>query len=142
MALRPLLIGLPLEDALVDELLQPGRKDVVRNPGGLKVIEPASAEEGVAHDEQGPPLSDHVERARHRARKAGEAGMPHRTTRYRSPLQDASQPPAHENLRAARPAGRHVPIRVGVRKGPQCPMATWSALVGPFGQFVYADGHG
>ena len=85
MALRVLLIGLPFEDVLVDELLQPGRQDVVRDPGGLEVLESASAEQGVSHDEKCPPLSDHVECACDGAGHACKACMPHSREDTRAP---------------------------------------------------------
>src|SRR5215813_2427602 len=154
MALGPLLIGLPLEDALVDELLQPGRQDVVGNPGGLEVLESASTEQGVAHNQQGPPLSDHVERACHRARETGEAYMPHRTVRYLSPLQDASlASPPRSRGSTRRSRGRGVPRSRTAKSGeyPAKPgeggslsngptnLSSRSVLVLPAGHLVYAD---
>src|SRR5262245_30815263 len=133
MALGPLLIWLSLEDALVDELLQPGRQDVVGNPGGLEVLESASTEQGVAHNQQGPPLSDHVERACHRARETGEAYMPHRTVRYLSPLQDASlASPPRSRGSTRRSRGRGVPRSRSAKpgEGGRCPTARQTCQAG------------
>src|SRR5262245_14089188 len=88
-ALRMFLIRLPFEDALIDELLKPGRQDVVRDPGRLEVLEPASTEQGVSHDEQCPPLSSR--RARGRRGRACRRGLYAAfDAGYVSPLQDAS----------------------------------------------------
>src|SRR4051812_40516566 len=67
-ALRALLVGHALEDALVDEAPQPGGQHVAGDPQrALEILEAPHAEERVAQHEQRPALADHLERARDRA---------------------------------------------------------------------------
>ena len=61
------------EDAVLDEVVEAGRQDVLGDAEvGLEVGEAARAEEGFAHDEQGPPVAQHLEGAGDRAVLAAE----------------------------------------------------------------------
>jgi len=53
----------PGQDALVGQLAQPGGEHAARHAQVLlELVEPPGAAEGVANDQQRPPLADHVER--------------------------------------------------------------------------------
>ncbi len=70
-----------LEDAVIDQMLEPGGQDVLRDAeAALEVPEAAGAEEGVAHDEQGPPVSQGLEGLADPAVHLGEARPPHGPT--------------------------------------------------------------
>jgi hypothetical protein len=63
-----LLVGATLDQAVLDEGIQPVDEDVSRNPEAVSdLIEASPPKEEVADDEQRPPLSDHLEPASHRA---------------------------------------------------------------------------
>jgi hypothetical protein len=79
-AQRRVLVGAALEDALVDQVVEPGGEHVAGDAeAALPVVEAGDAEEGVAHDQQRPPLPHHLECARDRARHVGEGGPAHVT---------------------------------------------------------------
>jgi hypothetical protein len=55
------LVGDPLQYTVVDEVVQPVGEDVARYAQpGLEVVKAGHTQEGVADDEQTPPLSDDV----------------------------------------------------------------------------------
>src|SRR5206468_9365665 len=67
-ALGPLAVADPLEDACVDQPIEPVGEDVAGDPEALlELLEPAQAEEGVADDQERPALADDLERPRDRA---------------------------------------------------------------------------
>src|SRR5215813_10344962 len=67
-ARRPLLIADALEDAVLDELLQAVGEDMAGGAEvGLKFLEAARAQKGLAQDEQRPAIADHRQAARDRA---------------------------------------------------------------------------
>ena len=56
-ARRPLRVAHPLEDPVLHQLPQPVRQTMARRPEiGLKILEPAHAEERVAEDEERPAI--------------------------------------------------------------------------------------
>ena len=57
-----LVVGAAFQDAGGDEGVESVGEDVARDPQAFdEVIEAADTEEGVAQDQQGPPLADHFE---------------------------------------------------------------------------------
>jgi hypothetical protein len=75
---RMVRVGHSLEDAVVDEAVQPPGEDVARDPkAGLEVIETGHAQEGVPDDEQTPPFPDDLETLGDRAVQVLEAGSLH-----------------------------------------------------------------
>src|SRR5262245_30850466 len=67
-ARRVLLVLPPLEDALLDQLLDARGEDVARGAGlALDLVEPVRAEEGLADHEQRPAIADDVQRSCDRA---------------------------------------------------------------------------
>src|SRR5262249_2550556 len=67
-----------LEDAVIDQMLEPGGEDVLGDTeAALEVDETAGAEEGVADDEQGPPVPEGLEGLPDPAVHVGEALPPH-----------------------------------------------------------------
>jgi hypothetical protein len=77
--LGALLVATTLEDAVVNQRLQPIGQHVPRDrQAGGELLEATLAVEGVAQDEQRPALADDVERARHGAVQIGELYASHR----------------------------------------------------------------
>src|SRR6266581_2209150 len=64
MARRMLLVRAPLEDSLTHEQVQPGAQDIVRDARSAELLEATSPHQGVAHDDQRPPLAHDVQGAR------------------------------------------------------------------------------
>jgi hypothetical protein len=63
-----LLVRATLDQAVLDEGIQPVDEDVSRDPEAVSdLIEPLPPKEEVPDDEEGPPLSDHLEPASHGA---------------------------------------------------------------------------
>ena len=61
-ALGAILVEAALQDSVADEGLEAGGEDVAGDPEpALEVLEAADAEEGVAQDEEGPPLPHDLE---------------------------------------------------------------------------------
>jgi hypothetical protein len=62
------LVRATLDQAVLDEGIQPVDEDVSRDPEAVSdLIEPLPPKEEVPDDEEGPPLSDHLEPASHGA---------------------------------------------------------------------------
>src|SRR5262245_11606374 len=67
-----------LEDPVVDQMLEPCGEDVLGDAeAALEVPETTDAEEGVAHDEEGPPVPQDLEGLTDPAVHVGEALPPH-----------------------------------------------------------------
>jgi hypothetical protein len=65
---RVLAVAPSLQDAGADQGAEAGRQRVARRPGAVHhLVEPAVAEEDLAHGQQGPLLADDVQRAGDRA---------------------------------------------------------------------------
>ena len=63
MAGRTVLVATLLEDAVLDQPLQPRLQHVASDPEvGLELVEAMHAEQGFADDQQRPALSDDLER--------------------------------------------------------------------------------
>ena len=63
-----------LENAADHELLEPRGQDVAGRPQALlEFAEPPLAQKRVAHDQERPPIADHVERTRDRTRRMRQA---------------------------------------------------------------------
>jgi hypothetical protein len=61
-----IVVGMSLEHTMLDQCLEPSRQDVAGDAETLvELLEPGHAEEGVANDQQSPPLPDDFERAGH-----------------------------------------------------------------------------
>jgi hypothetical protein len=67
----------PLENARIDKPLQAGSEHIIRNSGGLELVEPTCAEQGIPHDQQSPPFPDQVEGAGDGTGELGETGAAH-----------------------------------------------------------------
>ena len=73
-----LVVGDAGEHVVVDERVEPGGEHVASDAEALgEVVEAGDAEEGVAQDQQRPPLADHLERLGHRAVHVGERDLLH-----------------------------------------------------------------
>ena len=74
MAKRPLAVDALLEQAALDQAVQPPRQNVGRDVEALlKLVEPRQALEGVPQQQDAPPFADSVEAARDGARPCFEA---------------------------------------------------------------------
>jgi hypothetical protein len=77
-ARRVIGVGNPLEDLVVDEVVQALREDVAGNAqAGLEVIEARHAEEGIPDDEQAPPFPHELQALSDRAGRVLKAGPSH-----------------------------------------------------------------
>src|SRR6266581_5343982 len=75
---RVLAVGVPLQNALVGELPQPGGENAAGHAqAGLEIIEPGSPAERIAQDQRRPPLAHDVEGPGDRAVPVGKAGELH-----------------------------------------------------------------
>src|SRR3954447_10097883 len=73
-----LVVRLALHHARLDQRVEPDRQPVAGDAEALgPVLEPGDAEEGVAQDQQRPPLADHLEGTGDRAVHVLEGGFPH-----------------------------------------------------------------
>src|SRR5262249_50446871 len=77
-ARRPLAIAAALEQACLDQGLEPPRENVGRDTEALlEFIEPRQAVEGVAQDEHAPPLTHSLQAAGDRTLHLAKALAPH-----------------------------------------------------------------
>ena len=77
-ALGAILVEAALQNPVADEGLEAGGEDVAGDPEpALEVLEAADAEEGVAQDEERPPLPHDLEGPGHRTVHPGEARTTH-----------------------------------------------------------------
>ena len=77
-ARRTLAVGDPLEHALVDEVGEPLVEDVAGDAKSfLELVEPCHTHEGVADDQQAPPLADDLQALADGAVHLPEAGSLH-----------------------------------------------------------------
>ena len=73
-----LVVRTTFEDPCRDEGVESVAEDVARDPQALdEVVESADSEEGVAQDQQGPPLADQFEGLGDGALHVGERCLPH-----------------------------------------------------------------
>src|SRR5262245_38761572 len=88
-AVRPGLIALAMQDPRFYQALQPAGQDVVGHAGVFEFLKAPLPTERIAHDQQRPPLPDHIERTGCRAGHLGQAYVFHGLTITH--LHDASQ---------------------------------------------------
>ena len=73
-----ILVRHPGQDAVLDQAVQTLGEDIARDAEAcLELIEAADSQERVAHDQQTPPLTDHLEALGHRAVHSLKAGSLH-----------------------------------------------------------------
>jgi hypothetical protein len=79
--LAGLVVGAAFEDAGLHQRVEPAGQHVAGDAEAFtEVVEAGDAQEGVAQDEQGPPLADHLQRPGDRAVHVLEGGSSHRAT--------------------------------------------------------------
>jgi creatinine amidohydrolase/Fe(II)-dependent formamide hydrolase-like protein len=76
--LRPLLVAVPLEHAVLDELAQPVAQHGAGDPQVLdELLEPATTQQDIANDQQRPAFTDDLQATRDRAHLVGVVVVEH-----------------------------------------------------------------